>query len=135
EVDVDLSAHDRGAEGHLERDLDVLSTLGLPRLAIPTAEHRAEDVAEPAESAEVHLLEAKTAPTSAVRSASTVGARATARSSGAGAAESAECAKAAHLVVLFALLGVTEHLICLRDLLEALGGLRVVLILVRVVFR
>ena len=48
-------------------------------------------------------------------------------------AEAAERAEAAHVVVLLALLGVAEDLVRLGDLLEALGGLGVALVLVRVV--
>ena len=43
--------------------------------------------------------------------------------------------KLPHLVVLLSLVGVAQHLIRLRDLLEALGGLGIVLVFVRMMLR
>src|SRR5262249_26295889 len=50
-------------------------------------------------------------------------------------AKATERAKPPHLVVLLSLLGVAQYLIRLRDLLEGLGGFRVVRILIRVMLR
>src|SRR5439155_26863771 len=48
-------------------------------------------------------------------------------------AESPGCAERAHLIVLLAPLGVSKYLMRFGDLLEAIGGFRVVGILVRMV--
>src|SRR6185503_7188796 len=51
------------------------------------------------------------------------------------AAKTAKRAELSHLVVLLSLVGVAQHLIRLRDLLEALGGFRIAGVFVGMVFR
>src|SRR6185503_2625450 len=61
---------------------------------------------------------------------------ATLRTTSAGATtEATERTELAHLVVLFALVSIAQDLIRLRDLLEALGGLGIVRVFVRVMLR
>src|SRR5690606_22015670 len=120
--DVDLAAPRCRLERDLDEVLDVLTPLRRPRpvtgpLLLLTApvEERAEQVAQPAEVAEV--LEGKALLVD--------GARTRARRAPT-EAEASERTHLAHLVVLPALLVVRQHRIRLADLLEPLGRLRIV---------
>src|SRR5690606_14357356 len=127
--DVDLAAPRCRLERDLDEVLDVLTPLRRPRpvtgpLLLLTApvEERAEQVAQPAEVAEV--LEGKALLVD--------GARTRARRAPT-EAEASERTHLAHLVVLPALLVVRQHRIRLADLLEPLGRLRIVGVRVGVV--
>src|SRR5450432_395051 len=131
-----LPAQRRGAKGDGDHDLDALALLRptralratLPRVA---AEHRREQIAEPAEAANVEVFHARTGARVRAPAARIARARTALLAL---AAEAAERAEAAHVVVLFALLDVTQDVVRLGNFLEAIGGLRVALVRVRMVF-
>src|SRR6185437_11634377 len=139
ELDRHLAAERRGAERNLKLRLHVLPALGSSRArtALPraAAEHRAEEIAQPAEPNVAEILKTKVLCVARARAKGRAGARLSARSTLAACAKAAERTELAHLVVLLPFLGVAQHLIGLRDFFEALGGLGVVRIFVRVVLR
>jgi hypothetical protein len=95
-----------------------------------TAEHRGEQIAKATQAADVEVLHAR------ARAATRTTARGVARPATtllALAAESSECAKAAHLVVLLALLLIAQDVVRLGDLLESIGRLRIALVRIGVV--
>src|SRR5450759_2027808 len=117
-----------GAEWNVERCLDRLSLLGsaltrgLTRLS--TAEHRAEEIAEPAQTTDVEVLEVdglRTVTGAPVRTSAARGSAAATKPSEA----TVESAEPPHLIVLLPLFGIAKDVVRLRDLLEALGCLRV----------
>src|SRR5690348_11920546 len=110
ELHRDLVPQGRDAEGDLELHLDVLSTLGTPaaRALIAgraAAEHRAENVAEPTEPADVEILESEVAAAGCTSPPSRP--RPCTRTS---TTEAAKCTELSHLIVLLAPVRVPENL-------------------------
>ena len=104
----------------------------LARSPAGAAEHGAEQVTEPAEATDVEVesgVRVHTGPGPGT------GWRPATRATGAGRRTAAvtERAQPAHVVVLLPLLDVPDHLVRLGDLLEAVGGLGIVLVRVRMV--
>src|SRR5690349_4843809 len=118
-VDLELDRHLVAQRGLTERygqlHLDVLTALGATRpcaraAGVAAAEHRAEDVAQPTEAADVEILESEAAGASA-GGESARRARAGAGSRPPSAPEAAETPKGtelSHLIVLLATLRVAE---------------------------
>src|SRR6185437_1991165 len=104
-------------------------------LTAAAAEHRAEEVAQPAEADVSEILEPEILRVSGARTEWRASPRLPSRPALPACAKPAEGAELAHLVVLLPLLGVAQHLVRIRDLFEALGGFGVARIFVRVVLR
>src|SRR5450756_1761259 len=128
ELDRNFSTPCGGAEWNVWRCLCRLSLLGsaltrgLTRLS--TAEHRAEEIAEPAQTTDVEVLEVdglRTVTGAPVRTSAARGSAAATKTSEA----TVESAEPPHLIVLLPLFGIAKDVVRLRDLLEALGFLRV----------
>src|SRR5205085_216676 len=100
------------AERNGDRGLDLVLVLGTRAAAAPP-ENRREEIAEPAERAQIGEVE--------LHAGAPGRARPTPAAPGAG-----ERAVAAQLVVLLPLLGIAQHVVRFVDLLEALRGLRLV---------